>query len=136
MALFSRAWNVLSLPRRSPLPYSRQEWEAASGIADLATTALGQHLSAAEKEVAVMMVHYGTATASAVLYSSIVPRQVRRSVWSGALFGSAMWLIANGLLSGPLRRAKTLHSYEDQAQALAEHVVYGLTVALVCRSFQ
>jgi uncharacterized membrane protein YagU involved in acid resistance len=56
--------------------------------------------------------------------------------WSGALFGVGMWLVGNELLLPALGIIKS-EDYDagKHANALGEHLAYGLTVDLICRQF-
>ena len=132
MSQFSRMWNKVSGSTLASLPYSRLEWEAASGIAELLTArVLRQKLSNRDKIKGAAVVHYGTAGAAGALYATLVPRQIRSSMWSGALFGLSMWVAGNALLKGPLAHSRTPGRFTvgTQAQAIGEHLTYVITVA-------
>jgi type IV secretory pathway TrbD component len=137
MSQFSRIWNKLSGSMLAPLPYSEQEWEAASGVAELfSARVLRRKLSDRGRMKGAALVHYGTAGTAGALYAAVLSRQIQSSIWSGALFGVAMWMVANALLDGPLAHGKKPDRFTagTQAQALAEHLTYGVTVGLLCRA--
>jgi hypothetical protein len=130
MAEFSRLWNKLDDRTVNDRPYSREEWDASSTIAEfVAARVFRRELRKSETASGVALVHYATAAASGALFASIFSRYVRNSRWSGALFGSALWLAGN-LIPHVGHEG---YSQRDQVQAISEHLVYGLTVAFLCR---
>lgn len=135
MSQFTRFWRTLPTARTELLPYSPQEWDAASGIAEIvARRIFGRSLSEREKKTGVVLVHYAMAAAAGALYGTTSARWMpRKTRWRGALLGTAMWMLGNELLMPALRLAKrpSHYSFRMQADALGEHIVYGLTTDLI-----
>ena len=117
-----------------PHPYSAQEWEATSRIALTAAARAGWKLSPRQMETGAAIVHYTTAAIVGTLYGALVRRTRKASRWRGAGFGMAIWLAGNEFLlpaSGILQhRDFTLFT---RADALAEHIVFGVSVDAHCR---
>jgi len=137
MAQFTRLWNLSSGRRRGALPYSPQEWDATSGIAELAAKRVFRRkLSQREKKVGAGLLHYSNAAILGALYATLVPAEVRSKRWSGPLFGLAVGLIGSELLMPALGLTEKPSRYTVpmRINGLGEHVVYGLTLQLFCGS--
>ncbi len=141
MTQFTKMWNGL---RRSygnslllpPVPYSDQEWDSTSRIAEaIGSAAFGRQLSAEEKKTGAAVVHYGIGGAAGVFYAILAQRRSVFTNHSGAFFGLGLWLIADELLMPRLRLTRKPASYSFQAHAnsLGEHLVYAVTTDFVYR---
>jgi len=134
MSQFTRLWEIVSRSAPQPLPYSPEEWEAAGGMANaIAKQLLGTGLSRDQIKHGAAVVHYGTAGAAGVIYAMTSSADARR--WSGVLLGLTTLLLGNDLLMPALGLTKkpSEYSIRMRANALGEHVVYGVTVDLVYR---
>lgn len=143
MSQFTKMWNSLlhpgsyvnSLPL-PPVPYSNQEWESTSGIAQvIGSVTLRRRLSLKEKRIGARVVHYGVGASSGVFYALLVQRGSAIATRSGVFFGFGLWLIADELLMPCLGISRELRYYSSQAQAnsLGEHLAYAFTTDFVCR---
>ena len=113
----------------SPLPYGAQEWEATTRIVNSAAARIGWKPSPAQTKNGAAIVHYATAAAAGIVYGILMRRPRKASRWVGACFGTAMWLLGNELLlpaAGILER--TDFTLATRADALAEHVIFGVSV--------
>lgn len=134
MVQFTRLWNMFFWKRRA-LPYSAQEWDATSRIAESAAEqVLHRELSKREKKAGAAIAHYGNAAMLGSLYCALVPANPRKGYWSGPLFGLAVGLIGNELLMPALGLNKKPRQYTTKMRinAACEHLVYGFTVQWVC----
>jgi hypothetical protein len=135
MAQFTRLWNNLSASPSEPLPYSSQEWDATSKISKACARRIsGRRLSVEESKAAAAVVHYAIAGSTGVLYAMALRTGMLKSRWSGAFFGAGMWLLGNKVLLpaiGIIKRED--YNLAMQANALGEHLAYGLTTDLICR---
>jgi uncharacterized membrane protein YagU involved in acid resistance len=87
------------------------------------------HLTEREKQVAGPAMHYAFGSLNGALYGALAEVSSAVRGGAGALFGAGLWLAADelavpafGLSKGPGEYPVSTH-----AQALASHVVYGLT---------
>jgi hypothetical protein len=143
MTQFTKMWNGLSLWRSyanssplPPVPYSDQEWDSTSRIAEaIGSAAFGRRLSAEEKKTGAAVVHYAIGGAAGVVYAILVQHRSIFTNHSGTFFGLGLWLIADELLMPCLRLSRKLGSYPFRAQAnsLGEHLVYAVTTDFVYR---
>jgi uncharacterized membrane protein YagU involved in acid resistance len=88
-----------------------------------------------EKKVAGPAVHYAMGAVSGGIYGAVAELVPVTALGAGLPFGAAVWLAADevavpalGLSKPPTRTPAVVH-----AQALASHLVYGLTTDLVRR---
>lgn len=145
MSQFTRLWSIFSTSteaqnlRRPPLPYSQQEWQSTSALADaIAQRALRRKLSARERETGAAIIHYAVGATGGVMYAALATKAAGITRLSGAIFGIAIWMLADEILlpaTGFLRSPKT-YSLLSQANSLGEHVIYGLTAESVRRALQ
>jgi len=143
MSQFTRAWNVFTvqpkLKSRQPgLPYSQQEWDATSQIAQIvACRTLGRKLSASERCAGAEMVHYAVGATTGAAYA-VLTRKVPQAAKSRGAFLGAVVFIANQLIlpaSGIIRPSRH-YSWRDQANSLGEHIAYALTAETIRRTLQ
>ncbi len=93
-----------------------------------------------EKKIGAMVLHYAMAASAGTLYGIFAARHQTDSPgykFAGALFGLTMWVVGNRLLLPALglTRRPSDYALRMQANALGEHLVYGLTTGLVCHGF-
>lgn len=143
MSGFTRLWDALASKAGDPhkrrstrLPYSEQEWEATSRIAEIAARRLLERsLNEREKRIGAAMVHYAVGATTGAAYAILARRfpKVRKS--SGAIFGGALWLLADEMLMPAIGATSRLRDYSvlAQANALGEHLVYALTANILLR---
>ncbi|MGB0012377.1 MAG: DUF1440 domain-containing protein [Candidatus Sulfotelmatobacter sp.] len=140
MVQFTRLWNkVFARPQSRkplPLPYSQQEWNATSTIAEsVASSVLGRHLTAREKRAGAIIVHYAVGSAAGAFYAVSARHSTAITRCSGALFGLAIWLLENNLLL-PLAGMSARHnrySLLDHANSLGEHLIFAVTTDALYR---
>lgn len=124
-----------------PLPYSAQEWDATSRIAN--STALwmrGHNLSQKELKRGAALVHHATAGVAGSLYGAMVYRSTvigqsrMLSGLAGLCFGAGVWFMGDELLLPALRVLKR----EDytvcmRTEALLAHLTFGVATGLFYR---
>lgn len=141
MSGFTRLWGTLiseadGQHRATRLPYSQQEYDATTHIAEIAARRLRHHrLNHREKRIGACAVHYVVGATTGIAYSLLGWRfpQVRRS--SGAFFGIALWLLADEWLMPATGATRKLNDYSllAQADALGEHIVYAVIADTLLR---
>jgi hypothetical protein len=124
-----------------PLPYSAQEWDATSRIAN--STALrmrGHNLSQKELKRGAALVHHATAGVAGSLYGAMVHRSTvigqsrMLSGLAGLCFGAGVWYLGDELLLpalGILRRKD--YTAGMRTEALVAHLTYGVATSLFYR---
>ena len=114
--------------------------EAATVKAAVAVSeqVFGYELAPEEKETAGEVVHYAYGTALGGLYGLATENAGWASAGLGALFGVALWGISDEIAVPLLRLAKGPQHYPAgvHMQALASHVVYGVTTEVVRRALR
>ena len=106
--------------------------QAADKIVSMPT---GRHLSHLQKKKAGPIVHYAFGAAMGAAYGAVTEPMRRLTPAAGPVFGSAVFLAADEIgvplagLSGP----PTQYPISSHLQALAAHLVYGVTADLVRR---
>jgi putative membrane protein len=137
MGVFTRLWFALTHePGRARrkgtfLPYSKQERDATSRIADvIVQRLLDYRLKKTGGRAGAMIVHYAVGTATGASYAILARRFPEVRKFCGVPFGVAVWLIADELVMPALGTTRKLRDYSRQAQinALGEHIVYAITV--------
>ncbi|MFZ0321029.1 MAG: hypothetical protein WAL56_18015 [Candidatus Sulfotelmatobacter sp.] len=124
-----------------PLPYSAQEWDATSRIAN--STALGvtgRNLSQKELKRGAALVHHVTAGVAgslygAMVYGSIGIEQSRiMSGLAGLCFGASVWYLGDELLLPALGILKReAYTAAMRTEALVAHLTYGVATGLSYR---
>jgi len=135
MSQFSFLWNRLPRSRPNLIPYSPQEWDTTKNVAQFAARRLlGRPLSERDQRAGAALVHYGTAAVAGLVYATALSAPLRAKNWSGPLYGLAVWAVGNEVLMPALGFEKKPAQYTPsmQAQAVGEHLVYGLTLQLLC----
>jgi len=130
---FQALWNKVY---ETPQPGGNGE-NATVKAAKAVSEGVFQHrLSRREKKVAAPAVHFGFGGLSGAIYGASAEVMPECRVASGAMFGAILWLTADemlvpafGLSKAPVRYPPSVH-----VQALASHIVYGVTTDLVRRA--
>jgi hypothetical protein len=134
MTRFTKLWNNLSGFEAEPLPYSAQEWDATSRIAQLCITCVSDRKPSKKGlKAGAAIVHYAIAAGAGAGYETLMRSGVADIRWSGTLAGIAMWLIGNELLAALGLITPGDYSFAMRANSLGEHIAYGLTTDLICR---
>lgn len=87
------------------------------------------------KNMAGEMVHYAMGAGSGMVYGLAAEVLPKSSAGYGALFGAALWMLADevGVPAAGLAKSPDETPASQQASALAAHLVYGLTTDAVRR---
>jgi putative membrane protein len=116
-----------------------------SGSSDEAATALlaerishavlGRDLTDDEKAIAEPLVHYGFGTLAGGLYGLLAELTPLTTKGAGTAYATAMWFGGDEVAVPKLRLSKSASEYPASvhAEALASHLVYGLTAEGVRR---
>jgi hypothetical protein len=101
----------------------------------IATRAIGRSLDHEQLGAAAAAVPYGFGTTMGALYGVAAETSPRARFGSGAAFGAALWVGADEIAAPLFGLAGTENelSFELHAQALAAHIVYGVTTEVVRR---
>jgi len=136
----SLAMHRKSEPKRS-LPYSLQEWDATTRIADLtACWMTGRKLRQKEMKTGAAIVHHTTGVTAGALYGALVYRSTAIaqsrivSALAGIGFGVGLWYVGDEWLLpalGVLKRGD--YTTGMRAVALLAHAAYGAATALLYR---
>jgi hypothetical protein len=106
--------------------------KAADRVLSIAT---GRHLSQPQKKKAGPVVHYAFGVAMGALYGAAVEGRRHLTPAAGPIFGTALFIGADEIgvplahLSGP----PTAYPISTHLEAMAAHLVYGVTADLVWR---
>lgn len=112
------------------IPYSEQEWDATTRIAQAgARRIINRRLNGKEERIGAAMVHYAVGAASGAAYAVLAKRFPQVGKYSGAAFGAAMWVLTDELLMPATGTTRKLRDYSmlAQANALGEHIIYAVT---------
>jgi hypothetical protein len=123
------------------LPYSAQEWDATSRIANsTALRMIGHNLSQKELKKGAALVHLATAGAAGSLYGGMVHRSTiigqsgMMSGLAGLCFGAGIWFMGDELILpglGVLKRGD--YTAGMRTEALVAHLTYGVATGLLYR---
>lgn len=104
----------------------------------LATRTIDRRLTRKELKVAAPAVHYAFGGAMGALYGTLSEVAPETRVLEGGAFGAAVWIGGDEIAVPWLGLSKTPDEYpiELHAQALAAHIVYGVTTEFVRRSLR
>jgi len=96
------------------------------------------HLLRSARKNAGPLVHYAFGTAMGALYGAVVERRRRVTPVAGPLFGSALFLSADeiGVPLAGLSGLPTEYPFSTHLEALAAHLVYGVTADVVRRGLR
>lgn len=124
-----------------PLPYSAQEWDATSRIANsMALRVRGHDLSQKELKRGAALVHHATAAVAGSLYggmvygSTAIGQSRILSGLAGLCFGAGVWYLGDELLLpalGVLKRED--YTADMRTEALVAHLTYGVATGLSYR---
>jgi putative membrane protein len=111
----------------------REEGRNANQLAAqaIATTIRGQRLTRKELAVAAPLVHYSFGAALGAVYGGCIRNDGHRFA-RGAMFGAAVWLLADEVAMPLLRlsRPTTERSLEKHLQSFVSHIVFGAVAEL------
>jgi uncharacterized membrane protein YagU involved in acid resistance len=118
-----------------------QERNEDANANELAAQAVAEHtidrpLTRDELAVAAPAVHYAFGAAMGAVYGALAEVSPAVRAWSGASWGTAVWIAADEIAvpSLGLSKPNTDYPLEAHAQAFAAHIVYGVTTELVRRA--
>ncbi len=127
-------------PNRS-LPYSLQEWDATTRIANLtACWMTGCKLPQKELKTGAAIVHHTTGATAGALYGALVYRStaiaqsIIVSALAGLCFGAGVWYLGDELILpalGVLKRED--YTAGMRTEALLAHLTYGVATGLSYR---
>jgi uncharacterized membrane protein YagU involved in acid resistance len=113
----------------------REEGRNANELAAQAVaTAFGSRpLTYEELKVAAPLAHYTFGAALGALYGCCIPGRRQHLFRRGAVFGGAVWLLADEVAMPLLRlsRPTTDRSFEKHLQSFASHMVFGTIAELI-----
>lgn len=104
---------------------------ASAVVAPVLHRPLAEH----EKKVAGPAMHYAMGAVSGGIYGAVAEAFPWAAAGFGSLFGAILWVIADELAVPGLRLSKAPKEYPPavHANALASHVVYGISTDIVRR---
>lgn len=133
MTVFTRLWNgVVGFDggKDTTEPsYSPQERNSTERIAEIvAARLLKRQLNDREKRQASAAIHWFVGSLAGAGYAIAAERFPKVRRFSGALFGAAIWLVADEVLMPAAGLTPSIKEYSiaAQANALGEHVVFGV----------
>jgi putative membrane protein len=102
--------------------------ERPAQVISEATT--GHHLTPREKKTAQPLVHYSFGTLVGAVYGAMAAKVPAAKAGSGTVYGAAVWLLADevGVPMAGLSKPPQAIPAQKHLEALASHLVYGLTV--------
>lgn len=125
--------------RPAPMHASQQEWDSTMSTASaVARKVLKRPLPEAEKERGAVAVHYAIGGAMGAGYAVMREYVPEVGAGAGAVFGAAMFVLAQEIGTPLLGLSKPLRQYSlaMQANSMGEHVVWGLTTEAVRRALR
>jgi hypothetical protein len=144
MNQFQTVWSRIAdgaAPQSSGGRHDGRDWQernedenANEALANrFAETAIDRDLTKSELAIAAPAVHYGFGAAMGAVYGAITERSSRKPPLTGAAWGAALWAVADEIAVPMFHLSKPGTDYpaEVHVQALAAHLVYGVTAELV-----
>jgi hypothetical protein len=120
--------GMVKLQKPQPKPQGEPATvKVAEGISQ---ATMGHHLTPREKKQAEPLVHYGVGTLVGAVYGAMAAKVPVTKAGSGTVYGAAVWLVADeiGVPMAGLSKPPQQVPVEKHLEALASHLVYGLTV--------
>ncbi len=116
-------------------PHEGQGEDATVKTAERVSSELGHELSAKEKESAGPLVHYAYGAGIGALYGGLAQKNEATRAGFGSAYGAAAWALGDEVAVPALGLAKKPAQTPlwQHAQALAAHLVYGITLEGVRR---
>jgi hypothetical protein len=98
-------------------------------------SAAGRQPTKSEKDVGGELMHYAVGGLSGAAFGALAPLTPLPRVAAGAIFGTAVWVIADEITVPVLGLSKppTEYPVSTHANGLAAHLVYGISTALLWR---
>lgn len=118
---------------RFPSEYEARDENTPETIARrLVEDVARRELPEERKHLAGNLVHYGTGATLGMVLAALLPRP---TIWQGALFGTAAWVINDNVLLPLLRVGDWPNRYPlgIHLQALGAHLVFGMAAACALR---
>ncbi len=140
MDQFTRLWQQFTSEGAAaqrqwiPLPYSQQEWDSTSRTAARAARyLLGREFSCKQRKLGAQFMHFAVGAAGGAMYGAFIDPRFSRSLLSGLLFGATLWLVGEEIAMPLLgiNNPPQHYSIADHANSLGEHLIYGITTAVV-----
>ena len=131
---FQQIWSRLEQGAR-PQARSEDENATAEVAKAIASHTIERPLTRDELEIAGPAVHYGFGALMGTVYGVMAERSSRVRALGGAGYGAVLWALADEVAVPVLgfSRPSTEFPLETHAQALAAHLVYGITTEAVRR---
>jgi len=133
-----KAWEKSA--HRPPQPPRPSSDEAATArlARRLSHALLGRDLTDDEMKIAEPLVHYGFGTFSGGVYGLLAEIAPTARKGTGTVFGSSLWLAADEIAVPKLGLSKSSSTFGPKvhAEALAAHLVYGVTTEEVRRGIR
>ncbi len=107
--------------------------KAASAVSE---NVMHHHLTDDEKKTAGPAVHYAFGSVNGAIYGALTELKPGISLGGGSVFGGLLWVLADeiGVPAFGLSQPPTQTPVSSHAEALAAHLVYGLTTDAVKRA--
>jgi putative membrane protein len=101
--------------------------KAAEQVSEATT---GRELTPAQKKTAEPLVHYGFGTLVGAIYGAAAAKAPITKAGAGRVYGATVWLLADeiGVPAAGLSKPPQEVPLMKHVEALASHLVYGLTV--------
>jgi putative membrane protein len=138
MSKAAEAWEK-SAHRQQPAvknPSENDAEDATMKTADrLALVVLNRHLSEEEKKKTGPVIHYAFGSFVGAVYGGLAEMMPLTTIGQGGGYGAAIWLLGDEIVVPKLGLSKPPQEYPAKvhAQALAAHLVYGVTADTVRR---
>jgi putative membrane protein len=122
-------------PQNAEPPSAEGEPATVRAAEGLVEPVLHRKLTEDEKKVAGPAMHYAMGAVSGGIYGAVAAAFPVAAAGFGSLFGAVLWAIADEVVVPALGLSKSPTEYppEVHANALASHVVYGISTDLVRR---
>lgn len=120
-------------------PEDEEQEPATAKAASAISERLFHHkLTKSEKKKAAEAVHYGFGAATGGLYGAIAEAAPASTLCAGTAFGTVVWLVVDEAAVPAFGLSKSAAKYplSVHLQALASHLVYGLTTEAVRRGIR
>ena len=134
MSQFQRGWRSLSQNESfdGTFPEPTDE-EGSAEILALVASLAGLEVSVIALKRGGVAIHYGFGIGAGILYGALQGRGVlpirARTILSGALFGAALFIFAEKLLTNVFSFPRQRSPLGSRKYGLASHVVYGVVTA-------
>jgi putative membrane protein len=131
MNQFQAGVSKLQAPAKAAAHPFREDVPATVKMAEnISEITTGHHLTEKEKKKAEPVVHYGFGAFVGAVYGALAAKAPLAKTGSGTVYGAAVWLLADeiGVPAAGLSKPPNQIPARKHFEALASHLVYGLTV--------